>query len=119
MEFMFWGWLLYDKKGPCHIWERETVKEKREAELVIAAMNVEIEPTAKLKWELETGLRRLALRNLPRVPPTWKFGIKTGAMGRKAGKGRINWWRYQLHIIIPKLIPFAKECKKERLRTIV
>ena len=30
-QFMFWGCFSYDKKGPCHIWEEETAKEKKEA----------------------------------------------------------------------------------------
>ena len=29
-EFMFWGAFSYDKKGPCHVWEKETAQEKKD-----------------------------------------------------------------------------------------
>jgi hypothetical protein len=29
-EFIFWGSFTYDKKGPCHVWEKEIAEEKRE-----------------------------------------------------------------------------------------
>ena len=40
-------------------------------------------------------------------------------MVREGKKGGIDWWRYQQKILIPKLLPFAQECKKERPGTIV
>jgi hypothetical protein len=38
---------------------------------------------------------------------------------RKAKAGGIDWWRYGKEILLKKLIPFAKQCKKERPTTIV
>ena len=29
-EFMFWGAFSYNKKGLCHIWEKETTEEKKD-----------------------------------------------------------------------------------------
>jgi transposase len=69
-EFMFWGCFLYDKKGPCHCWSPETAKEKKEAEEAIHKLNEELEPLACEKWEIENGMRRLSLRQLPGVQPT-------------------------------------------------
>ena len=43
-EFMFWGSFSYDFKGPCHIWQKETDKEKKEAFKAIEKMNQEREP---------------------------------------------------------------------------
>ena len=41
-----------------------------------------------------------------------------GKLARGGGKG-IDWWRYKEEILLPKLLPFAKECEKERSGTIV
>jgi hypothetical protein len=38
-EFMFWGCFSYDRKGPMHIWKRETAKERREAMNELAEIN--------------------------------------------------------------------------------
>jgi hypothetical protein len=32
----------------------------------------------------------------------------------KNGRGGINWYRYQKKILIKKLLPFARECQKDR-----
>jgi hypothetical protein len=37
---------------------------------------------------------------------------------RGDGQG-VDWYRYQKEIMLKKLIPFAKQCKVERLDTIV
>jgi hypothetical protein len=44
MEFMFWGCVCYDKKGPCHIWDKETDEEKRFAQDFLDQMNAQHEP---------------------------------------------------------------------------
>jgi len=36
---MFWGSFSYDKKGLCYIWEKETLKEKRERKANLDAKN--------------------------------------------------------------------------------
>jgi hypothetical protein len=45
-EFMFWGCFTYDKK---------------QAKAQIDKINAELEPELRLNWELETGMRRMAL----------------------------------------------------------
>src|SRR5215471_5128591 len=97
-EFMFWGCFSYDKKGPCHIWKKETAAEKK----------------------VTTGLARLNLaRNPPRRRPVWKFTKERGAITRESKRYGIDWWLYQQKVLKPKLIPFAQECLKDRPRTIV
>ena len=53
---MFWGCFSYNYKGPCHIWQKEIAKEKKESGRAIKQLNKEREPEAKAAWELETGL---------------------------------------------------------------
>ncbi|KAJ0127189.1 Uncharacterized protein HZ326_29705, partial [Fusarium oxysporum f. sp. albedinis] len=118
MEFMFWGAFSYDKKGPCHCWGPETVKEREKSKLMIAALNEELEPIMRDEWELSNGIRRLGLRTLPGPKPEWKWKKETGKLTRGEGKG-IDWWRYQQVILLPKLLPFAKACEEERPGTVV
>jgi hypothetical protein len=44
---MFWGCFLYNKKGPCYIWETETLKEKKEADTWLAEQNKILKPICK------------------------------------------------------------------------
>jgi hypothetical protein len=118
-EFMWWSCFTYDKKGPYHIWKNETPEEK-------AACKKDLERNArrydedKANWELENGMRRLrATLSMPGKKPVFKHTKETGAYILKDGKGGINWYRYQQVILKPLLLPFAKECLKERPGTIV
>ena len=63
-------------------------------------------------------MRRLGLRGIGGSKPQWKFTEERGAIARKKGKGGIDWWRYQKHIVKPLLIPSAQDCQKERPGTI-
>jgi len=73
--------------------------------------NTEHEMTARIEWELRTAMRRLNINRVPSGPkPTWKFTEARGAMVRK-GKGKgIDAIRYRREVLIPKLVPFAKQC---------
>ena len=62
---MFWGGFSYDKKGPCHIWKNETVKEKKEAEEELEVLIARAEPAAKEAWELDMRMSWLNLRWKP------------------------------------------------------
>ncbi|KAK5998492.1 hypothetical protein PT974_00871 [Cladobotryum mycophilum] len=118
-EFMFWGCFSYDKKGPCHCWSPETTKEKEAAKLEIDQLNEELEPVMKAQWEISNGIRRLNLRRqTPGKKPEWRWNAKNGKLGRGQGNG-IDWYRYRTIILIPKMLPFAKECEIERPNTIV
>ena len=119
MEFMFWGCFSYDKKGLCHIWKPETAAEKRACQADLDRMNALLEPEAKEAWELETGMRRMGLRNPPGQKPKWKFTAETGKITISGKKGGITWYRYQKQVLIPKLLKFAQACKLERPDTMV
>lgn len=112
-EFMFWGCFSYDKKGPFHIQKAKTVSQKKAAEVDLDAQNALIEEKNKAAWELETRMRRINLtQNHSGRKPVWKYTKANGAIVRDKGKGRIDWYRYQKEILIPKLMPFARECIK-------
>jgi transposase len=117
-EFMFWGSFSYAKKGPCHCYMPETKKEKDQAEKKILEMNTILEPILRTEWELETGMERIGLQTRSGAKPQWRWDNKHGKLVRQGGKG-IDWWRYQACVLIPKLIPFAKDCQKDRPNTIV
>ena len=36
---MFWGMIIWNWKGPYHIWKKETSRERQEAEAAIAEIN--------------------------------------------------------------------------------
>jgi transposase len=118
-EFMFWGSFSYDRKGPCHIWQVETAKQRRDAQNEIDELNEQLEPELRRAWELETGMNRLGLRNRPGKQPVWKWDKAHGKRVRRNGHGGIDWWRYQHEILKPKLIPFAQDCARDRPNTIV
>ena len=109
-DFMFWGCFSYDCKGPCHIYKKETPKEVAESVKEIEKLNNEWEPIKQQEWELETGMRRVGLRNKPGAKPKWKWDKKHGKLVRDGTAGGIDWWRYYSEVVRPKMIPFAKEC---------
>jgi hypothetical protein len=117
-EFMFWGSFSYDSKGPGYCWPIETPSEKRKAEADLEEWNAELEPKARAEWELNTPMRRLRLRTMPGKAPQWRWNQANGKLVRK-GKGGIDWYRYQQHIMLPRLIPFAKRCQQQRPDTLV
>ena len=45
---MFWGCFCWDKKGPCHIWTKETSIERKEAEKELEKLNIALEPALKM-----------------------------------------------------------------------
>ena len=117
---MFWGCFSYDKKGPMHIWNTETAQEHRAADIELATINSVREPELKAQWEIQTAMRRMNLRRqLPGRKPQQKFSEKTDKLVRNAKAGGIDWYCYGRVILLKKLIPFAKECAKERPNTIV
>ena len=81
---MFWGLFSYDKKGPCHVQEKETPQEKRERKADLDARNSLIKKANKAKWikEQKRWLREWtkAHRRAPsRIYKTWKHNKETGA----------------------------------------
>jgi hypothetical protein len=52
-EFLFWGSFSYDKKGPRHVWEKQTAKENKEMKEDLDARNSLREKADRQKWEKE------------------------------------------------------------------
>ena len=64
-----------------HIWERKTMKEKRDAQQEIDSIKKRKKSAAKAEWELETSIRRMYLQQRPGGrPPQWKFTVAQGAL---------------------------------------
>jgi hypothetical protein len=118
------GVFSYDQKGPCHIWEDETLEEKKYAQAELKRLNRLKEDDDRAAWELNQQLKREAYygrhgRRIGGVPAKWKHTVDNGAYVREKGKRGIDWWRYQQVILIPLLIPFAVECMVDRPDTIL
>jgi hypothetical protein len=105
--FMFWACFSYDRKGPCHIWKKQTAAENPEYDEEIAEWNVIAESLYKAAWETKYLGER------------WVWTAETGKRERRAKKGGIDWVRYGKLILEPKLLPFAFDCKKQRPYTVV
>jgi hypothetical protein len=119
-EFIWWSCFTWDIKGPYHIWEKETVAERKAIEVDLKARNAERYESDKAKWELEYAMQRIHItRNQPGPRATFKHNEDTGAYIVKERQGGINWYRYQEKVLKPLLLPFAKRCLELRPSTIV
>ena len=61
----------------------------------------------------------MGLWNKPGTKPQFKHTEETGAYIRKKGRGGIDQYRYQKHILEDLLLPFAEECQLDRPNTVV
>src|SRR5580692_2550514 len=61
---------------------------------------------------------RLNLHTKPGRKPEWKWDKQYGKLTWTNGNG-IDWWQYCTKVVLPKLIPFAQECEKDRPGTII
>ena len=119
-EFMWWSCFSYDKKGPFHIWEEETLAERKACEADLKARNATRHNKDKEEWEMAQLIHRLhATRAQSGQRAKQKHTEETGAYVLNKGKGGINWYCYQQVILKPLLLPFAKEYKKDRPKTVV
>jgi hypothetical protein len=119
-EFQWWSAFSYDKKGPYHIWEDETLAEKKQCQIVLDNWNAARRANDEAMWSItEGGVARIGTRNKPGRKPQFRHTEETGAYVLKEGHGGINWWRYQQHILLPLLLPFAKQCERDRPGTLV
>jgi hypothetical protein len=91
-----------------HIWETETVKEKKAADRDLEAMNAVLEEPTRTEWELSNAMNRIHItRNQSGPRAQWKWNKKNGKLVREGKAGGIDWYRYQKQVIIPKSILFA------------
>jgi len=92
---MFWGCFTYEKKGPCHIWEAETLQEKRIRKADLDTRNSAREEEDKRRWELKEKEKYDAfIRKHGRRPggkrAIWRHTKGNGAYVVKKGRGGIN-----------------------------
>lgn len=92
----------------------ENVNEKRESEQLIESWNAELEAILRGDWDLQSGLRRLGLRQIPGIKPKWSWNPKDGKLSRSTLRGGIDWFRYHTRIPLPKLLLFALECLEDK-----
>ena len=113
-EFIQWSCFSYNKKGPYHIQEAETVAEKKAAIADLAARNAARYNKDHANW-LATQIDRIRITRsgVPGLKPQFKHNESTSVYIRKDGKGGIDWYRYQEKILKPLLLPFAKKLKEK------
>jgi hypothetical protein len=121
MEFMFWECFCYERKGPRHIWDKETKEEKESAQVFLDEINAEHEPECRQAWEAAQVLMDLHWdgKRRPGHPPQWRFSKANGKLVRDAGKCGIDWFCYLRSVVVPKLFPFVESCKAAGLQPIV
>jgi hypothetical protein len=107
-------------QGPFHIWDKETLAEKKACEADLKARNKARHNKDKEEWEIAQLIHRLhATRAQPGPKAKWKHTEETRAYVLNEGRGGVNWYRYQEVVLKLLLLPFAKECQKDRPETVV
>ena len=81
-------------------------------------INAELKLIAKAKWEINTAIRRIGFCNFKGKKLIQKWDKRQGKFIRGDGKG-VDWYRYAIYILKPKLIPFALAYKKDYLNIII
>jgi transposase len=111
-EFMVWGCLSYDYKGPCHIWHTETAAQKKVNDATVAQWNEENEPRLREAWELSNSLRRMNLdrkgRPRGRKPQfNWNKAAGKKIRSEKRSDG-IDGTRYRNEVLKEQYFPFLR-----------
>lgn len=89
-------------------------QQKREMEADLKARNKKRYKSDKLIWEATNAIHRLhATRSQSGKRAVFRYE-GNGAYTVREGAGGVNWYRYQKHILKALLLPFAKECLKDR-----
>ena len=126
--FMFWAAMAVGEKGPTHIWEVETVTEKKmhaealdkenEAEkqqILQKRARAKVSGTREHKVLSEINANIHALDAIDPLPsgrkrmlrrPEWEWGFKPKT---RTSEGGIDWFLYWKEILLPKLYPFVAE----------
>jgi hypothetical protein len=82
-------------RGVLFILGSRIAQDKKRAGQVITILNQQLEPIRKAKWEFNTSMARLKLRN-GRAPgraaraPVWKWNKKNGLLYRNS-RGDVDW----------------------------
>ena len=92
-EFIQWSAFSWDFKSPPHIQKPETIEEKKAAKVDLTARNTARIAQDEINWRMATGMRRMGLRGIGGVRPTFRHTEETGAYIRKATKGGIDQYK--------------------------
>ena len=107
---MWWSCFSYYEKGPYHIQELETLDEKKACQADLATRNRERFEEDRLAQEAQNALYKLhATRSQTRPRAAFKHTKETRAFVLEEGKGGINQYQYQMKVLKPLLLPFAKK----------
>jgi hypothetical protein len=98
--------------------KHESEKEREYSAQKIGELKKSLRPVMQEEWGLLDGTRMMRLRKQPGRAPKWQCNEKNGKLVPSKGGG-VEWWKYQIQVIIPKLVRFAKECMEERLQSAV
>lgn len=103
-ELMFWGAYTQEIRGPSFIFSRETTAERNAAKEDLQERNAEYNVQQQIIREqfVTEQARKPKSRRLKRVPKP----EGTLVSRNKGSRGGIDWYRYQTHVLLPRLIPF-------------
>ncbi|KAF2181243.1 hypothetical protein K469DRAFT_261448 [Zopfia rhizophila CBS 207.26] len=132
---MFWGAICEGRRGPFHIWERETIEEATHLKAVMDKENERKQNIVDMERELaqipgtyERGVlqeRNANIQRLDRENPLpsgyprkqrridWEFKVHEKETRDGKSKGGVDWIRYRETILYPKLYPWAKQIHDE------
>ena len=131
IRLMFWGAIIQGFKGPCHVWEEDSVKDKRHFQEIMNEKN-------QIRHQRQEFNQQQA-----QVPTSWQYEALTnlnsmienlnkeeGRSGRHKRRKRkaeqtfkekeleftskedINWVSYQERVLRPKLYPWMESLQK-------
>ncbi|KAF8242962.1 hypothetical protein K440DRAFT_670336 [Wilcoxina mikolae CBS 423.85] len=101
---MCWGMIGYGWKGPFHVWNPETEKEKQETESEIIRINTEMEEEAEKAntiWKNSAELTELRLQELATAQLQRQAEKHVEKLKRSEHIRGVDAWRYVKHVAIP------------------
>jgi DDE superfamily endonuclease len=119
-ESMFWGCFSYDFKGPCHMYSKETTKDKKRRKQVIDQHNALQMPAIREEWyqKLQLEQWREETTGKKKKGPKTLFSnfVKNHELieKREKGRGGVDHVRYKDEVLKPLVIPFMQWVEEKR-----
>ena len=106
-ELMFWGCYTAEVRGPCYMFNKESIDEKKVAQKDLADKNSDylVQQQVIKEHFLAEQAKKPKSRRRKRVPKPDGVLLER----KKSNKGGIDWYRYQTFILLPRLIPFIHD----------
>ena len=104
-EIQFWGCYTAEMVGPCYMFGKETAPEMHAAQDDLNHRNSEYLVQQQLIKEqfLSEQAKKPKSRRLKRVPKPNGVLLERN----KNTKGGVDWYRYQIYLLLPRSIPFC------------